>query len=243
MMPDRESAVVVGGQESIRVVHRKADSCERDDGRQNIDRVVEGVGNERCAADSPSDPELHAGHDAANGDRDASTAIAASRRRPVPVAYRLQGIPADADAARRQDQADDKSRERFNSSVSVGMIVIGRLDGDDHAEQHDGDASTSPANSRPVAKTDDRLRDQADDDVDGSEQRARRDARQGRRAGPSARGDRAARRSHQHTEPPAALHPLRDLEHRHDGERDRDHDEPIGRTQSKVPNGPWNQGT
>ena len=53
------------------------------------------------------------------------------------IANRAQGIPADADAAGEEDQADDECRERLDAAVSVRVIRIRRLDRHDHAQKHD----------------------------------------------------------------------------------------------------------
>ena len=60
-----------------------------------------------------------------------------ARRRRMVLADGAQRVPAHADAAGDEDQADDEGGQRFDPAVAVGVVLVGRLAGDDEADQHD----------------------------------------------------------------------------------------------------------
>ena len=76
----------------------------------------------------------------------------------------------DPGSTKGQDDADHQRRERFDSSMAVGMIVIGRSYGDDHAQQHHRRREYIAGKLQARGDHRCRLGQDADHDIEGGEE-------------------------------------------------------------------------
>jgi hypothetical protein len=96
----------------------------------------------------------------------------------MPRTNRLERIPADPGTTKGQDYADHERRERFDSSMAVGMVVIGRSHGDDHAQQHNGRRQHIAGKLKACGNHRCRPRQDTDHDIERGEECAGDDAHQ-----------------------------------------------------------------
>ena len=82
------------------------------------------------------------------------------------VSDRLKRVPADAYATCHEDDPHDEGRECLDTPVAVWVILVGWLDGDYYAEQHDGRREHITRKFDAGRDNGRRLSDEADDDVE-----------------------------------------------------------------------------
>ena len=92
------------------------------------------------------------------------------------VANGVQRVPAHANAAGHEDQADDEGGQRFDPAVAVGVVLVGRLAGDDEADQHHRRRQHVPGELHAGGEHRRRLDVEPDADVQRGQHRAGDDA-------------------------------------------------------------------